>query len=238
VNRGFLYGDGFFESIRVHQSEIPLAEFHLERIIQAIEILKIEPAFDINQEFLYNAIKPQDLSEARVRINFFRDGLGTYQPETNKLAFNMNISETTEGFFLPTGLNLREELSSAPVQPGEIAMNDEIKPRHPLYTIKSLSSAFYVLASLKKKELNADYLLLLNEQEQIIEELSSNLIMVKDDMIFTPPLDSGKVLGATLRFILKAYGFQLDFKSVDKNELIDMDEIYISKASTGLSRIR
>ena len=69
MNRGFLYGDGFFESIRIENGEIPLLTYHLERIYDGIEIYQFEPSFDINDEFILEIAKSYG-KKGVLRINF------------------------------------------------------------------------------------------------------------------------------------------------------------------------
>ena len=54
MNRGYLYGDGFFETIRVINGQIPLINQHLERIQEAIKIYKLIPTFRIDEAFIYS----------------------------------------------------------------------------------------------------------------------------------------------------------------------------------------
>ena len=85
MNRGFLFGDGFFETIRIINGTIPLLFSHLERIDEAVQIYDLHPAFDIDDEFI-TAIAKEYESNGILRINFFRDGEGKYNPTDNGMA--------------------------------------------------------------------------------------------------------------------------------------------------------
>ncbi|MBR9861136.1 aminotransferase class IV [bacterium] len=238
MNRGFLYGDGFFESIRVTKGSIPLIQFHLERIYDAIEILKLKPQFDINEEFLLSTIKPKEMLEARVRINFFREGGGKYLPESNEIAFNLSSTEISEPMFLPQTMDLLEELRKAPALSANYGYYPEAKPMHSIYSIKTLSSAFYVLAALYKQEHELEYLFIKNSEGEVLEELSSNIILVKNGECFIGSEDNGMVYGACLRFMKAAYGFQIKETIITEQMIDHADELYISRGSFGIRRIK
>ncbi|MGB0850768.1 MAG: aminotransferase class IV, partial [Bacteroidia bacterium] len=214
-NRGFLYGDGFFETIRVYNGQIPLIDAHIDRIEDALEIYEMDIQFDVTYEFI-TSIASQYAKNGSLRINFFRDGQGKYNPETNHVAFNHSFSEHNQPFYLPESLDLVEELKKAPYIPGTIGIYPEPKPNVPWMTVKSLSSIYYVLAS-KYKTINGfDHLLIQNGENLICEELISNIIILKEDELYVANRDSGGVDGATQRFLRSNYGFQMLEKPISK----------------------
>lgn len=237
MNRGFLYGDGFFETIRIINNQIPLLDYHIERIKDAIKIYQLEPSFIINTE-LIEVIKKETGNNGILRINFFRDGQGKYLPETNEVAFDYSFTESNQPFFLPTSLYIKSEILKAPTHIGKILIYPEHKPNVAWLRVKSLSSIFYVLAAKYKEKQLANYLLIQNSDGNICEELVSNLILQKNDELFTPSLKCGGVYGATLRFLLKNYGFDIVEKEITLEDIESADAIYSCKGSTGITRIK
>ena len=96
MNRGYLYGDGFFETIRIIDGQIPLINHHLERIEEAIEIYKFIPTFYIDEAFIYSLKSSEN---ELIRINFFRTGSGKYLAENNELAFDYTTEKYSTPFF-------------------------------------------------------------------------------------------------------------------------------------------
>lgn len=235
MNRGFLYGDGFFETIRVTNGQIPLINQHLERIEEAIDIYKLVPTFQIDEAFL-NSLKSS--KNELIRLNFFRTGGGKYASENNELAFEYSSEEFHGPFFIPITLDLKAELAKSPHKIGTIKLYPEPKPFVKWLTVKSLSSIYYVLAANYKKNENADYLFIQNNDGFICEELISNILIKKgEDLIISKPTNGG-VNGVTQRYLQSNYGFQMIEENLNFNDVLDSDAIYSLKGSTGISRIK
>lgn len=235
MNRGFLYGDGFFETIRVTNGQIPLINQHLERIEEAIDIYKLIPTFQIDESFL-NSLKSSN--NELIRLNFFRTGGGKYAPENNELAFEYSSEEFHNPFFIPTALDLETELEKSPHKIGIINLYPEPKPLVKWLTVKSLSSIYYVLAANYKKNKNTDYLFIQNNDGYICEELISNILIKKgEDLIISKPSNSG-INGVTQRYLQSNYGFQIKEENLNFDDVLDSDAIFSLKGSTGISRIK
>ena len=237
VNRGFLYGDGFFETIRIVNGQIPLLQTHIDRIADALAIYDLYLSFDIDENFIQSVASGYD-KNGNLRINFFRNGQGKYLPESNEVAFDHSFEEHSQDFFLPASLDLEAELKNAPTNLCTIALYPEHKPIVPWMTVKSLSSIYYVLAAKYKQEQQADYLLIQNTNGYICEELISNILVQKGEDIFIPSLKSGGVNGATQRFLLRNYGFAITEKQLTMQDIESADAVYSCKGSTGVSRIK
>ena len=92
IKRAINFGDGFFETIRIANGDVLFIESHLKRIFKALKILKISNSENFNSEIIKAKIKELLLynkidSGGRVKIYFFRSGLGTYLPVTNEISF-------------------------------------------------------------------------------------------------------------------------------------------------------
>ncbi|MFY0642864.1 MAG: aminotransferase class IV [Bacteroidia bacterium] len=238
MNRGFKYGDGFFESIRTIKGHIPLLDQHLLRIKDGISIFEFEIDFEPTPEWLSQIINPEKHPDHVVRISFYREGEGKYAPINNSFATEIETATSNSEFWLPAKLDLFAELQKAPKQAGSIGIYELAKPSHPIFTVKTLSSAFYVLAAKHKVEEKLDYLLLTNSNGEIIEELSSNIICIKGDEMIVPPANSGYVNGTCLRYMMPLYGFQLTKRPILASEIESFDAIYLSQGTTGVKRIK
>lgn len=237
MNRGYLYGDGFFETIRILNGTIPLLFNHLQRISEALDIYSFRTSFDITEDFIFGIAQSYS-PNGSLRINFFRDGGGKYLPDSDEVAIDHSFEKHSHTFFLPTSLDLGLDLQKAPVQKGTFTLYSETKPIVPWMTVKSMSSVYYVLAAKYKQAKQVDYLFLQNTHGSICEELNSTILIQQGEHFFIPSLDSGGVNGATQRYLLSNYGFAVTEKNLTMQDIEAAESIYVCKATTGVTRIK
>ena len=231
-NRSFKYGDGFFETIHASKSKIQFLNFHFERIIDSAQKLKMKLPSHFNEDFLKNDIlkllnKNKFYLGARVRLSIFRKDGGLYTPESNLASYTIEAEKLPIHIYELNKIGLK------------IGIYDEIKKQiSVLSSIKSNNSLIYILASIYKTEKNFDDCLLLNEHNDIIEATSSNLFVVKNNVIYTNSTSSGCVNGVMRNAIIdlaisQKYIVYDDciFKEAD---LIEADEIFLTNAISGI----
>lgn len=89
-----------------------------------------------------------------------------------------------------------------------------------------------------KNENKWDDCLLLNERQNLVEGISSNLFVVKDGVLFTPSLESGSVNGIMREQIIQIalnLGITVyDDCIIKPEQLKDADEIFLSNAIVGI----
>ena len=98
-NRGFLFGDSVFETIKVVNNNLLFWEEHYLRLMSSMRILRIRIPNLYTPEFLENEIKKTNSNfnksfSGRVRLTIFRDGKGLYLPKSNEPVFLINSKET------------------------------------------------------------------------------------------------------------------------------------------------
>ena len=139
---------------------------------------------------------------------------------------------------MPTALDLSQELAKAPLITGKYDFYPAGKPIVEWLTVKSLSSIYYVLASKYRLKNNLEYLFLTNDNGYLCEEVSSNIILLKGESIVIPSLQEGGVNGATQRYLMDNYGFQIEEKELKPEDLNNYDAIYLTRSSFGIFRIK
>ena len=84
ANRAFRYGDGFFETIRLHRGQPLFWNDHEERIHSSLKIL----GFSADCSNLKNEVEllaqRNNIISGRARATFFRDDGGYYKPDSGK----------------------------------------------------------------------------------------------------------------------------------------------------------
>tara|TARA_B100001109_G_scaffold246376_1_gene235058 strand:+ start:2811 stop:3650 length:840 start_codon:yes stop_codon:yes gene_type:complete len=227
LNRAFRFGDGLFESILAIHDKLPLIDLHLNRLKEGMKVLLLndENSF-LNgvQHLIENKLAELGYRNSIVRIWVFRDGGGKYTPTTNTAAFCVQIEErnNSSAYLNKKGLTI-----------------DICKTVNLSYSTtskyKTISSLPYILASIEKEQSPYDDLILLNQNNLVAEATSSNLFLIKNNQIFTPPLSSGCVegVGRTHFINMESIGLAVEEKEISLKDIIDADELFLLNAVTG-----
>ena len=229
-NRGFLYGDGFFESMHWHQNNILFLYDHLERIKHGFNILHLDHlAIDFNK--LIDEIKQlislnKIVNDARIRLTFYRSSGGTYAPVTNNTEWLITVSPlSTIGFKLnENGLNIS-------------IFDEQKKTTSSISNIKSLNSLVSVLAGRFANENQLDDALLLNTSDYVIEGYNANLFIISKGELITPPLTDGCIDGMMRKqVIIIAEELKIPFSesSLTPSAIENADEIMLTNAIQGI----
>jgi len=227
-NRAFAYGDGFFESILVLKSEIPLWDFHCSRISKAFALLQMQFDFDCKslKNKLLALVDANNLQNenARLRLHFFRNNGGFYGPTQNSASFVASAQKHPKQAF-----ELNEGGLKIGFAKSAIASNG--------LGIKSSSALPYVLAAIEKQAKQLDELIICNEKGEVAEAISSNIWWVKNDIVFTPFLESGCVAGVFRAFLidhLQKQGIQVIQTAFAKQHILQAQELFLTNAVQGI----
>lgn len=228
-SRAFRYGDGLFESIKVISGMPNYFEDHFMRLTTGMKLLKLKPADDLSLTGLKNQIgrllSANNCDSARVRITLFREGQGLYKPDSNGACWHISSSPDASSFFITT-------------QPGlKLGLYDrDVKTTGEISTIKTLNSLVYVMGSLHAAENGFDDVFLLNTRGNIIESTNSNLFVVYQNAVVTPPVSEGCLDGVmrknVIRIIREA-GIQVNEVAVKENMVLEADELFLTNAIHG-----
>ena len=232
IKRAINFGDGFFETIRIANGDVLFIESHLKRIFKALKILKISNSENFNSEIIKAKIKELLLhnkidSGGRVKIYFFRSGLGTYLPVTNEISFIIECFHLENNLYQ---LNKKGFLVDI--------FYDYQKQINNLSAFKTSNSLLYVLASIYANDNDLNDTLILNEKKYIIESSNSNIFLFLKDSIITPALNSGCIAGIMREEIIKIINF-LDIKIIERDisleDLMNSKEIFLTNVISGIN---
>ena len=227
TNRGFSYGDGFFETIKFFKGSVFNFQNHFKRIMFSSSLLDLK--FDLTILELHNLINKiiniNNLFNGSVKIIIYRESEGKYLPHRNKSSFYISCTKGSSDVFILNTKPLKIDL-----------YKDNYKSDSTLSNIKSLNSLLYVLASIYSKNNNIDDVLILNSQKRIIESTNSNLFLFLDDVIYTPPLSDGCVDGTMRRLILDILQikYKVSIESITESQLLSSSEIFLTNSFSGV----
>lgn len=236
MNRGFLYGDGVFETIKAVHGKLLFWEDHYFRLMASMRILRMEIPMEFTPENLEKElIKTLEASQlleqpARIRITVYRKGGGTYLPEENEVGYYAFAKAHTSPFY-----TLNED-------PYEVELyKDHYVNPDLLSTIKSTNKLLHVTGSIFAKENGYDNCLLVNTSKNIVEALQGNIFLVKGTHIKTPPLEDGCLRGIIRKQLIAIIGlmdgFTIEEASISPFELQKADELFITNTILGIQPI-
>jgi branched-chain amino acid aminotransferase len=219
-NKGFRYGDGVFETIKVFREKILLEEYHFDRLFTSLILLKINPAKNFTRENLSRQIlelcrKNNFTASARVRV-------AVYRGEENRAEF------VVEAFRLDEKANqLNDEGWAITIFPLARKSCDAFA------NLKSANYLSYVLADLYAKEKNCEDAIVLNSDNHLCDASKANVFLVIKDEVHTPALHQGCVNGVKRRFVieeLKKQGIVVNQRIIEEKTLLEADEVFLTNA--------
>ncbi len=195
IDRGFLLGDGLFESIRVYQGHPFQNLLHWKRLQGSASHFHIPLPYDwqLVQTWTQELINRNQINDGYLRITLSR-GLRT--------APGLNIDSTSTPTFL---------LEARPFSPSSTwtwSLTLALARRSYTSQItghKSLNYLENLVALNEAKNCGFDEALFCVENDWVQEGTRSNLFMLKDDQLFTPPLNLAVLPGITRQLVLELF---------------------------------
>jgi len=234
-NRSFLYGDGVFETLKIVNNKILFLEDHYFRLMASMRIVRMEIPMSFTYEYIENQIislvdylKIQD--SARVRITVFRNEGGYYSPTVNSVSFIIQATELKNKAYHLEKRSFEVDL-----------YKDFVVTRQLLSTLKTTNKMIHVTASVFAKENQLDSCLLINDSKNVIESISGNLFMLKDNQLITPPIIEGCLNGIMRKQIINLAKQLGDIEVLEKEispfDLQKADELFITNVIVGIQPI-
>ena len=108
--------------------------------------------------------------------------------------------------------------------------------------LKSANYLPYVMAAIWAKENKLNDALILNQHDRICDSTIANVFWVKDNKIFTPPLNEGCVAGVMRKKILELATRNSDHPVQEailtQEILLQADEVFLTNAITGIRWVK
>lgn len=226
-DRGFLYGDGVFETLPAYK-KIPFRlNAHIERLYKSLKDLKIN--FSMSPEELrkavFQVIRANDYDDAVVRITVTRGNSKRRNLNEDILTPNIIIKVSK---YLPQPQNLYN-------QGVDTVIVEDIRGVYCNY--KSLNFLPNIIAKESATANGAFEAIMVTRRGFVTEGATSNVFAVIDNIIITPPADKKVLDGTTRRAVIElAKGLE---KRVEEDALIKQDlfaagEIFLTSSLMGI----
>ncbi|MES2863977.1 MAG: aminotransferase class IV [Bacteroidota bacterium] len=234
-NRGFLFGDAIFETIKVNGSKILFLEEHYLRLMASMRICRMEIPMNFTMEFMEEEIlKLIDLQSNkvsnRIRFSVFRNAEGFYNPTSNDVQFIITCSGLSSEKYVFLPLNYEVEL-----------FKDFHVSKHLLSTLKTNNKMINVVASVFAKENRFDNCLLINDDKNVVEAINGNIFMKMGNQLITPPTSDACLNGIMRKQIIalvnKMEHIEMIEKSISPFDLQKADELFLTNVISGIQPI-
>ncbi|HMK17300.1 MAG TPA: aminotransferase class IV [Chitinophagaceae bacterium] len=232
-DRSYRYGDGLFETMKLINGNILLEDYHFERLFLGLEVLKFNtPALftkqKIEKEIRELSKKNGCERSARIRLSVSRGNGGLYDCY-NKFSYLIECWQLEQKGFNENGLIID-------------VFPDARKSIDVFSNLKSANYLPYVMAAIWARENKLNDALILNQHDQICDSTIANIFWVKDNKIFTPPLNEGCVAGVMRKKIFALATQDSDHlmqEAVLSQEiLLQADEVFLTNAITGIRWVK
>jgi branched-chain amino acid aminotransferase len=241
-DHGFLYGEGVYETLRTYNGEPFLFDRHMQRLRASAAMLMLDVPLS-DAEFLKRSLdtmtaaqlgKKSDgtIAEAYIRILHTR-GIGdlSYDPAATPVPSVVVIVK-------PLPVPSEEQFQNGV----KVCMVDIIRnhPRSVNPLIKSnnlLNNALCMQQALRKGGVEGVFR---NYKGELSECSQSNLFIVKNGVVRTPPLEAGLLAGITRAFVFElgaAVGVRVEEASLTDADLFDADEAFFTSTTKELMPI-
>lgn len=195
-DRGLLYGDGVFETLRAYEGEPFRLAGHVERLLAGAAALRIAPPCTAEElaEAVRETLRAGGLREAYVRITLTR-GVGGAPGELRASGPATLLIHARPYAGYDPGLyerGMRAMLARA--------RRNETSP---LARLKSLNYLDNCLARAEAAEEGFDEALFINTQGRVVEATAANLFVVRGGQVLTPPVSDGILPGITRAAVME-----------------------------------
>ncbi len=224
-DHGTLYGDGIFEGIRFYNKRIFRLEDHMDRLYYCAKYLELNIPYekDALSKAVCETVAASGLNDGYIRLVVTR-GAGSLglSPCSCPKACVFIIADKI-ALYDPAVYQNGLALATSTIRRNRA---DMICPQ-----VKSLNYLNNILAKVEAIRQNAAEALMLNEYGNVAECTGDNIFIVKDGVVYTPPVTDGALDGITRRVVLEIcaeLGIPAQEKTMNRFTVTCADECFLT----------
>lgn len=267
LDRGFLYGEGAFETLRSFKGKIPFVKEHYSRLKKTLNLLNIEFNLSIQEleKILAKLLMINTLTDAYIRITV-TPGLLLPQPVHSDIVSPGDVCTASQSATSaltrqqyqhhtsthkrskPTIFIFVRKLNQLPEKFYREGVAITVsKYRRSIYSVlpfhKTLSYLENIIEKITALSRNFfDVLFLDISGKYITECATSNIFIVQKGVISTPPINITPILPGITRQIIvrlaKKNKLKVVERKITKSELLTADEVFITNSLIGILPVR
>jgi len=219
-NRAISYGDGLFETMLVSQKNLPLWDLHFKRLESGLDRLNMDiPLKSLIKYKILSLIDDENCYV--VKLVIFRDDLKRgYGTESSKTHYYIVVN------------NYKDQLENQSLTVSSVILSHQKQ----LAGLKHLNRMEQVLAAKALKGSNYRDAIMLDHKNNVIETTKKNIVMIKNNKLYTAKLNKCGVYGVALRW-LQLQGFDLKWKKIEFKSLQKYDGMMVCNSIQGFNSI-
>lgn len=221
-DHGFLYGLGFFETFRTYNGQTVFLQEHFNRLCEGLKEYRIAMPYSIAdfEQIISKLNEAEDGQDGYFRINVSAGvhdiGLApTEYPTPNVIVFRKPLASTMRGKAKEARLQIPRNQPEQDVRHKSHHYGNNVSARFELPNLASYEGFF------------------VTEKGIVAEGITSNIFWAKDDIIYTPSLDTGILPGITRQWVIllaEQLGYTVLQGIYLKVELEQADECFITNS--------
>ncbi|BDH62659.1 D-amino-acid transaminase [Lysinibacillus sp. PLM2] len=228
-DRGYQFGDGVYEVIKVYNGELFTADEHIDRLYLSAEKIRIT--------IPYTKDKCHKLLHELVEVNNVSTGHVYFQITRGAAPRNHNFPADT----VKPVITAYTKEAERPLQNFEHGVKATLVEdiRWLRCDIKSLNLLGAVLAKQEAHEKGC-YEAILHRGETVTEGSSTNVFGIKDGVLYTHPANNFILKGITRGVVFQCaeeIGLPVKEEAFTKTELLAMDEVFVSSTTSEVTPV-
>lgn len=224
-DHGLLYGDGVFEGIRVYDGRVFELEAHLRRLYESAKVIRLEISLDKGElvAAIKKTVEANGIVDGYIRLLVTR-GVGT-------LGLNPFVCKNSSLVIIADKIQLYpEEL----YETGMKIISATTVRNHPLAIppqVKSMNYLNNILAKIEALDNDVPEAVMYNHEGYVAEATGDNVFIVRDGVIYTPPVEAGALEGITRNLVIrlaKEENLEVVEKNLTRCDLYICDEFFLT----------
>jgi D-amino acid aminotransferase len=227
-DRGFLYGDSVYETLRTSGGNVVELDAHLDRLDHSAAGIAFELPFDhaMISDALATTLSAAGNSDSRIRLIVTR-GTGPIALDS-RLAESPVLAIIVQPLVVPTEADQKRGITAVIVGDREGSVRPGLKTGNYLGNILALRRA---------NELGAEDAIMCNAGA-VAEGANSNVFMVVDGEVHTPSVMTGLLAGITRQTVIELLhdplGVPVHERTITPDQLRAADEVFLTSSIRGV----
>ncbi len=234
MDRGFLFGDGIYEVVPSHDAKLVGFGLHIERMQSGLDAIGITLNMSVDDW--------RDIAKTLIERNG-KGNLGVYFHVSR--GADVKRFHAYPGHIQPTVFAFAFDIPAAPladkqsVKQYKVASTEDLRWKR--CQIKSTSLLGNVMHFQQGQDAGVHETILYNQRNELTEASTSNVFIVKNEVVITPPLDNQLLSGITRKMLLdilrKDGTLQVQERVINMSEVHTADELWLTSSSKEIAPV-